>query len=105
MTTVKAPAVAPGVVLPRRVELKVRALEITGDDFLKLCADNGDLRLELTADGELIIMPPMGLESGWQLQELALQVGNWAKLDGTGFVFSSNAGYTLPNGAVRAPDV
>ena len=105
MPTVKAPAVAPGVVLPRRVELKVRALGITGDAFLKLCADNGELRLELTADGELIIMPPMGLESGWQLQELAMQVGNWAKLDGTGVVFSSNAGYTLPNGAVRAPDV
>lgn len=105
MTTVKPPAVAPGVVLPRRLVLKVRALEMTGDDFLKLCADNGDLRLELTADGELIIMPPAGLESGWQLQELALQVGNWAKMDGTGIVFGPNAGYTLPNGSVRAPDV
>ena len=105
MTTVKAPAVVPGVVLPRRLELNVRALGITGDVFLRLCADNGDLRLELTANGELIIMPPMGLESGWQLQELALQVGNWARRDGTGIVFGPNAGYTLPNGAVRAPDV
>ena len=105
MTTVKAPAVAPGVVLPRRVELKVRALGITGDVFLRLCADNGDLRLELTADGELIIMPPAGLESGWLELELAFQMNIWARRDGTGRVFGPNAGYTLPNGAVRAPDV
>lgn len=105
MTTVKVPAVVPDVVLPRRLELKVRALEITGDAFLELCADNGDLRLELTAEKELIIMPPTGLESGWLEQELVRQVGNWAERDGTGRVFGPNAGYTLPNGAVRAPDV
>lgn len=105
MTTVKPPVVVPDVVLPRRLELKVRALDLTGDAFLKLCADNGDLRLELTAEKELIIMPPTGLESGWLEHELARQVGNWAVRDGTGIVFGSNAGYTLPNGAVRAPDV
>ena len=36
--------------------------------------------------------------------KLARQVGNWAKQDGTGRAFGPNAGYTLPNGAVRAPD-
>ena len=105
MTTAKPPAIAPDVTLPYRLALNVRALEMTEDQFLKLCSDNGDLRLELTAARELIIMPPAGLESGWQEQELVLQVGIWAKMDGTGRVFSSNAGYTLPNGAVRAPDV
>ena len=105
MTTAKAPVVAPEVVLPRRLELDVRALEMSGDDFLQLCADNGDLRLELTAEKELIIMPPTGLDSGGQEQELGRQVGNWAIVDGTGRVFGPNAGYTLPNGAVRAPDV
>jgi Uma2 family endonuclease len=105
MTTAKLPAAVPEVTLPYRLVLKVRALEMSEDQFLKLCSDNGDLRLELTAERELIIMPPAGLESGWREQELILQVGNWAKTDGTGRVFSSNAGYTLPNGAVRAPDV
>ncbi len=105
MTTAKPPAIAPDVTLPYRLALNVRALEMTEDQFLKLCSDNGDLRLELTAEKELIVMPPAGLESGWQEQELVLQVGIWAKMDGTGRVFSSNAGYTLPNGAVRAPDV
>ena len=105
MTTVKKPDLAQAHTLPYRLALNIRAIEMTEDQFLKLCSDNGDLRLELTAKRELIIMPPAGLESGWQEQELILQVGNWAKQDGTGRVFGPNAGYTLPNGAVRAPDV
>ena len=36
---------------------------------------------------------------------MALQVGVWAKRDGIGRVFSPSAGFTMPNGAVRAPDV
>jgi Uma2 family endonuclease len=105
MTTVKPPAVEPDVALPYRLALDVRALEMTEDQLLKLCSDNGDLRLELTADRELIIMPPVFSEGGWQEQELSLQVGIWAKQDGTGRVFSPSAGFTLTNGAVRAPDV
>ena len=105
MTTAKPPAIETGVTLPYRLALNIRALEMTEDQLLQLCSDNGDLRIELTANQELIIMPPAGMEGGWQEQELILQVGNWAKTDGTGRAFSSNTGYTLPNGAVRAPDV
>lgn len=105
MTTAKPPAVEQDVNLSYRLALNVRALEMTEDQLARLSSDNSDLRLELTADKELIIMPPLGLEGGSQEHELALQVGIWAKQDGTGRVFSSNAGYTLPNGAVRAPDV
>ena len=105
MTTTKLPAMEQDVNLPYRLVLNIRALEMTEDQFLRLCSDNGDLRMELTADRELIIMPPLGLEGGSQEHGLALQVGIWARQDGTGRVFSSNAGYTLPNGAVRAPDV
>ena len=105
MTTVKPPAVEPDVTLPYRLVLNVSALEMTEDQLLKLCSDNGDLRIELTANRELVIMPPAGMESGWQEAELARQVGNWAVQNGAGRIFSSNAGYTLPNGAVRAPDV
>ncbi len=107
MTTTKPAAIETGeagVTLPYRLVLKVRALEMTEDQLLQLCADNGDLRIELSANRELIIMPPAGLEGGWQEGELYLQVGNWAKQDGTGRAFGPNAGYTLPNGAVRAPD-
>ena len=105
MTTAKPPAVAPDATLPYRLVLNVRALEMTEDQLARLSSDNGDLRLELTAERELIIMPPVASEGGLQEHELALQVGIWAKQDGTGQVFSPNAGFTLPNGAVRAPDV
>ena len=103
MTTAKKPA--PAHALPYRLALNIHAIEMTEDQFLQLCSDNGDLRLELTAERELIIMPPVWSETGWQEHELALQVGVWAKQDGTGRVFSPSAGFTLPNGAVRAPDV
>ena len=105
MTTAKPPSVEPNVALPDRLVLNVRALKVTEDQLLQLCSDNGDLRIELTANRELVIMPPNGLEGSWQEGELYLQVGNWAKQDGTGRAFGPNAGYTLPNGAVRAPDV
>ena len=104
MTTAKPPAIEPEIALPYRLVLNVRALEMTEDQLLQLCSDNGDLRIELTANRELVIMPPAGMESGWQELELAAQVSVWAKQDGTGRAFGPNTGYTLPNGAVRAPD-
>ncbi len=105
MTTAKPPAIPQDLTLPYRLVLNVRPLEMTEDQFLKLCSENGDLRLELTAEKELIIMPPVFSEGGLQEQELSLQVGIWAKQDGTGRVFSPSTGFTLPNGAVRSPDV
>ena len=104
MTTTKPAAIETGVTLPYRLVLNVRALEMTEDQLLKLCSDNGDLQIELTANKELVIMPPNGLEGGWQELYLASQVLVWAKQDGTGRAFGPSAGYTLPNGAVRAPD-
>ena len=105
MTTTKPPAVAPDIAQPYRLVLNISALEMTEDQLLKLCSDNGDMRIELTADKELVIMPPAFSETGWQELELAAQVVVWNKQDGTGRAYGPNAGFTLPNGAVRAPDV
>jgi Uma2 family endonuclease len=33
-------------------------IELTDEQFFQLCQNNRDLRLERTAEGELIIMPP-----------------------------------------------
>ena len=105
MTTAKPAAAPPEMTLPNRLVLNVQSLEMTDELLALLCSDNKELRLELTAERELIIMPPVSSEGGLQEHELALQVGIWAKQDGTGRVFSPSAGFTLPNGAVRAPDV
>jgi Uma2 family endonuclease len=80
-------------------------VERTGDQLLELSSLDRDLRLELTAKGELVVMPPTGAETGERNLELAAQLWAWAKRDGTGMAFDSSTGFTLPNGAVRSPDV
>jgi Uma2 family endonuclease len=80
------------------------AIELTDEQFFQLCVNNRDLRLERTAEGELIIMPPTGWKSGNRNSRLTQRLGNWADADGTGLAFDSSTGYILPNGAKRSPD-
>lgn len=79
-------------------------LRVSMRDFNKLCQANPDLRLERTARGELVVMPPAGTESGGRNANLTAQLWFWAQADGTGVVFDSSTGFTLPNGALRSPD-
>ena len=45
--------------------LRVRAaLPISDDELFELCQINRDLRIERTPDGEILIMPPTGGETG-----------------------------------------
>jgi Uma2 family endonuclease len=75
------------------------------EEFFNFCQQQeDDVRLELTSEGDLIIMSPTGSESGKRNFNLAVSLGTWVRQDGTGYGFDSNAGFTLPNGAVRAPD-
>jgi Uma2 family endonuclease len=80
------------------------AVPMTQDQFFEFCQQNSDKRFERTADGELIIMPPSGGESGFQDAEVCIQLGMWAKVVGKGKVTGSSGGFILPNGANRAPD-
>ncbi|BBD67760.1 hypothetical protein NIES4072_49420 [Nostoc commune NIES-4072] len=79
-------------------------IELTDDQFFQLCQNNRDLRLERTAEGELIIMPPTGWESGNRNSKLTARVEYWADADSTGLAFDSSTGFKLPNGANRSPD-
>ncbi len=78
--------------------------KITPEQFLEICQANLDLRLELTASGEVIIMPPTHPWTGKQNSGLNAQLWNWNDRTGLGIVFDSSTGFTLPNGAVRSPD-
>jgi len=89
----------------RRFVLNVENVCLTDEQFFRLCSDNPELNMELTAQKELIIMPPAGLKSNWRENFLATELTIWARKDGTGVAFSCNAGYVLPNSAKRAPDV
>src|SRR5262249_12662831 len=72
--------------------------------FLRLCIANPDLRLERTALGDLIIMPPTGSGSGERNLNVSGQLYNWTRTNGLGIAFDSSTGFTLPNGAIRSPD-
>ena len=81
------------------------SLRLTPEQFWEVCRDNPELRLELTSNGELIVMPPAGSKTGQRNSNLNRQFANWVKNDGTGVAFDSSTGFTLPNKAVRSPDV
>jgi Uma2 family endonuclease len=79
-------------------------MPMTEEQFYEFCLANRDLRIERSASGEVIVMPPAFSDTGNRNFNIALQLGSWSELDGTGLGFDSSAGFTLPNGATRSPD-
>ena len=96
-------------------------IDISDEQFYQLCIHNPDTKFERHANGEIIIMPPTGGETGKRNGDLFGQVWIWnqQQRDSTsrnefgvsraqtklGEVFVSSTGYKLPNGANRSPDV
>jgi Uma2 family endonuclease len=84
--------------------LDFSSIRLTAAQFEHLCRDNRDLRLELTSNGELIVMPPTGSRTGQRNAILTRQLTTWAEKDGTGVAFDSSTGFTIPDGAILSPD-
>jgi Uma2 family endonuclease len=80
------------------------AVGLTDEQFYQLCVANREWRLELTAEGELIIMPPTGGESGISNAGLTAKLYNWNEQTQLGKVFDSSTEFRFPNGAKRSPD-
>jgi Uma2 family endonuclease len=74
------------------------------DEYFAFCQRYPDFRIERTARGEIVIMPPTGVETAYRNNDLARQLGNWAKADKRGVALDSNAEFILPNGAALSPD-
>jgi Uma2 family endonuclease len=89
---------------PLLLDVHSITLRVTHEEFEKLCQDNPDRSLELTASGELIVMAPVGGESGNYESELGIDLGNWNRQTKLGKTFSSSTTFVLPNGAERSPD-
>ncbi|MGD1908572.1 MAG: Uma2 family endonuclease [Leptolyngbyaceae cyanobacterium] len=89
--------------IPLTVNLPMQ-VEMTMAEFYEFCQANRDLRIERSATGEVVIMPPAFSDAGNRNFNLAVQIGMWAEQDGTGLCFDSSTGFTLPNGATRSPD-
>jgi Uma2 family endonuclease len=86
------------------LSVNLQSIRLTDEQFYRLCKDNPELRLELTAEGELIVTSPTGSKTGLRNSRLTTQLGKWARAQGGGVAFDSSTGFALPNGAKRSPD-
>ncbi|UKO98163.1 Uma2 family endonuclease [Nostoc sp. UHCC 0870] len=80
-------------------------VRLSEDQFYQLCRDNPDIKFELNANGELIVMPPTGGETGKSNAKLTTRFVLWNEQTQLGEVFDSSTCFRLPNGANRSPDV
>ncbi|MFN5240551.1 MAG: Uma2 family endonuclease [Aphanizomenon sp.] len=86
------------------LKLNLNTVNFTDEQFYQLCQKNSDLNFERTSTGELIIMPPVGGESGNREADLMIDLGVWNRQTGLGYTFSSSTIFKLPNGGDRSPD-
>jgi Uma2 family endonuclease len=84
--------------------LNLDTVHLSDEQFYQLCQNNRDLNFERTAKGELIIMPPVGGDSGNREADLIIDLGIWNRQTNLGYTFSSSTVFKLPNGADRSPD-
>jgi Uma2 family endonuclease len=77
---------------------------MTDQQFADFCAEHPDLSFEMTAAGEIIVMPPNFSLTGVRNSEILSQLRRWAGEDRRGVVGDSSTGFVLPNGARRSPD-
>lgn len=84
--------------------LSIDNVYLTDEQFYQLCQSNRELAFEQTAKGELIIMPPVGGDSGNRESELIADLVLWNRQTELGFTFSSSTVFKLPNGGNRSPD-
>jgi Uma2 family endonuclease len=86
------------------LRLNLDAIHLTDEQFYQLCQNNCELKFERTVQGELIIMSPVGGESGNREADLIIDLGIWNRQTQLGYIFSSSTIFKLPNGADRSPD-
>lgn len=79
--------------------------KLDDEEFEQFCRHNPDLQIELTKEGELVIMPPTGGRTGHRNFSLIGYFFNWAEKDASGVSFDSSTVFVLPNGARRSPDL
>lgn len=79
-------------------------LTLTDEQFENLARNHPDLNIELSAEGELIIVAPTLPHTGAKNADIVIELGNWAKKNRGGVVFDSSSLFTFPNGAKRSPD-
>jgi len=86
-------------------DLSPLVAKVSPEEFVKLCRQNPELRIERTSEGDLIVMAPTGGKTGIRNAKLILCFGTWSQNDNSGQFFDSSTVFALPNGAQRMPDL
>lgn len=81
------------------------ARKVSNEMFERFCRQNPEMRIEQTANGEIIIMPGTGGLTGKRNFALIGRFGIWVEQNKTGVGFDSSTIFVLPNNAKRSPDV
>ena len=84
-----------------------KKMPMTDDEFFDFCQspEMSDKRIERTKTGKIIIMEPTGGLTGSFNSEIGGEVRDWNKETRSGRIFDSSTGFTLPDTAVKSPDV
>jgi Uma2 family endonuclease len=93
----------PEGALPATLRLNPKH-SMSDDEYFEFCMANPNVFLERTAEGEIIIVPPVGLESEDREMEVVGQLRRCAKRDGRGKGFGPTAEYILSTGAAYPHD-
>lgn len=89
-----------------RLAINIPQIDVFSDDELySFCRANPELRIERNEKGQIIIMPPTGIETSFRNSDLLTEINLWNRKTRLGRVSDSNGGYTLPDSSMRAPDV
>ena len=79
-------------------------LRLTPRQFERVCQANPSAVLELTSEGQLIVLTPTGSETSGRNSRLVMRLLVWADQRGGWKVFDSSGGFHLPDGSVLSPD-
>ena len=90
--------------LEARLTALLAAKKALHDHVRALSQENDALRIERTAAGELLLMPPTGGITGSRNVRVSVSVEIWNAQAGLGITFDSSTGFLLPSGAMRSPD-
>ncbi|MBE9465635.1 Uma2 family endonuclease [Dyadobacter subterraneus] len=89
-----------------RLAINIPQIDVFSDEELyTFCRANPELRIERNEKGQIIIMPPTGIETSFRNSDLLTEINIWNRKTRLGRVSDSNGGYTLPDSSMRAPDV
>lgn len=86
------------------VTIQSESAHLTEEQFFQLCVQNKALNFEKDKDQNIYIMSPTGGFTSNRNAAVSAMLYIWNNIKKTGYVFESNAGFNLPNGAMRSPD-